>query len=519
MRLILLLAAGSLLLSQAAIADDCVALATKTFHEAKLATAEANGAGPFALPATPPFKEHDADLPAYCRIRGEAEPHIGFELWLPAKWNGRLVAVGSGGFGGVIGYRDMAPYLVQGYAVTANDTGHTDQSYAWMHDPQSLYAWGHSATHAVIDPVKKIVRAYYGKPAAYSYFLGCSTGAAQAMEEAEFYPGDFNGISASCPGMYYSHLMLSFLWGLKATSEHAVLSADKLQLLHAAVMAQCDERDGAKDGLLENPLACHFDPRTLLCKDGSNTGCLTDEEVKTADLIYRGPRNPSTGEEIYPGFVPGSESSPDFAGPMAVAYSWTLIQGPLAKQYAVPLMKNLAFGEAWDWRSFDFDKDVVKFDAAVHDKIDSVNPDLRVFQQLGGKLIMVQGWGDPFNAQTLPIEYRERVIGVFAGDKGKAAARRAVDSFFRLFMAPGMSHCMGGPGPSKYDALAALRDWVEKSRAPRRLVAHKTSFVPSSSDVAMSRPLCPHPQVAHWTGKGSMNEATNFACIRPGEGG
>jgi feruloyl esterase len=253
----------------------------------------------------------------------------------------------------------------------------------------------------------------------------------------------------------------------------------------------------------------------LQCNAADTENCLTGEEVKTAQLIYQGPRNPRTGEEIYPGFVRGSEASPEFTGPMAAAYSWSLIQGPLAKQYAVPLLKNLAFGEDWDWRTFDFDKDAAKFDAAVHDKIDAIDPDLQAFQVRGGKLIMVQGWGDPFNAQTLPIEYRDKVIAAFGAKAGKAAARKTVDGFFRLFMAPGMSHCMGGPGPSKFDALAALREWVENRKAPERLVARKTSFVPSASDVPMSRPLCPYPQEARWSGKGSTRDAANFSCAAP----
>lgn len=515
MRLVLLATFGFAVATQVAQAQslDCGAVANTVLSQAKVLSAVAEPAGPFSVPAARPLKEQVVDLPAYCRIRGEAEPKVGFELWLPMNWNGRLVAVGSGGFGGSIGYRDMVTHLAGGYAVTANDTGHTDQTFNWMHDPKALYAWGHSATHAVVVPAKTLVQAFYGRPAAYAYFLGCSTGGAQAMEEAEFYPGDFDGIAASCPGMHYSHLMLSFLWGLKVTTDHALLAPEKLQLLHAAVMNRCDGLDGVKDGLLENPPACRFDPRVLQCRSEPAAGCLTKPEVTTAQLLYRGPRNPRTGEQIYPGFVPGSEASPLFTGPLSSAYGWTLIQKPLAEQYAVPLLKNLAFGEQWDWRTFDFDKDVARFDAAVHAKIDAVSPDLRAFQALGGKLIMVQGWGDPLNAQTLPIGYRDGVIKLFAR-QGKASA--VVASFFRLFMAPGMSHCMGGPGPSKFDLLGPLRDWVEKGRAPDRMVATKVDiFAGGNAGGTMTRPLCPYPQITRWTGTGSTNDAANFMCAAP----
>ncbi|HET7100409.1 MAG TPA: tannase/feruloyl esterase family alpha/beta hydrolase, partial [Terriglobia bacterium] len=400
-----------------------------------------------------------------------------------------------------------------------NDTGHTGQGYAWMHDPAARRAWGHSATHEVIMPMKQIVRAYYKKRPAYSYFDGCSTGGAQAMEEAEYYPDDFNGIVAGSPGMYYSHLMLSFLWGLKSSSEHATLSPQKLQLLNKAVLEKCDAEDGVRDGLLENPAACSFQPEELQCKSRNDNSCLTAQEVNTAELMYQGPRNPHTGAQIYPGFVPGSEASPEFTGRLANAYGWSLIQGPLATQYAIPLLKNMVFGDDWNWKSFDFDHDAIRVDQAIHADIDATNPDLRGFHEHGGKLIMTQGWGDPFNAQTYPIKYRDQVIGVFAAHEGKAKATSTVDGFFRLFMAPGMGHCMGGPGPSKVDALTAVRAWVETGKAPDFMVAQRMNFPGAAASPPMSRPLCPYPGIARWAGTGSTNEAKNFVCVMPKDDG
>lgn len=335
------------------------------------------------------------------------------------------------------------------------------------------------------------------------------------MEEAEFFPGDFNGIVACSPGMYYSHLMLSFLWGLKASTDHATLSPQKLQLLHSAVMEKCDAEDGVKDGLLEDLLSCSFSPKALLCQGSDADSCLTPEEVKTAELIYQGPRNPRTGKELYPGFALGSEASPEFTGPLALGYGWSMIQGRLATQYAVPLLKNMVFGANWNWRTFDFDRDVEQVDRALHQDIDSVNPDLRAFHARNGKLIMIQGWGDPFNAQTFPIEYRNQVIAEFADGVGSQHAKSIVDGFFRLFMSPGMGHCIGGPGPSATDALGAVRAWVETGMAPDRLVAQKVSFFGAPSSPAISRPLCPYPETAQWTHHGSTNDASNFACAMP----
>ena len=462
-------------------------------------------------------------VPAFCHVKGEVSPHIGFELWMPTQnWNGRLVALGSGGFGGYINEAELASMVAKGYAATANDTGHTGQGYEWMHDPTALLSWGHSATHDVVVPVKEILGSYYDKAPEYSYFQGCSTGGAQAMEEAEFFPDDFNGIVAGSPGMYYSHLMLSFLWGLMTTTDHGTLSPQKLQLLHQTVLDQCDAEDGLKDGLIENPLACHFDPKTLLCKANANdtTDCLTEQEVRTAELTYRGPRNPRTGSEIYPGFVPGSEAFPESTGDQTSALlpwnGWNMIQGPLGKQYAVPLLQNMVFGENWNWETFDFDRDVQRVDEAVHAKIDAVAPDLRRFNERKGKLIMTQGWADQFNGQTYPIEYRDEVISVFAGQESRQKATETVDSFFRLFMVPGMGHCLGGPGPSKADALGAIRKWVENGIAPSRIVAEKV-VLPTGAPASppMTRPWCPYPRVARYVGKGSINDAENFVCTLP----
>lgn len=491
----------------------CAQLASRHFDHTSITYARDVPAGSLAAPSGR-SRTPSTVLPAFCRVEGVVEPHVGFELWMPQHgWNGRLLSLGSGGFGGSINEGELAAAIVNGYAVTANDTGHRGNGYAWMHDPVALRAWGHSATHDVTGPAKAIVRVFYAKGPAFSYFNGCSTGGAQAMEEAEFYPGDYDGIVAGSPGMNYSGLMMSFLWGLKTTTDHGTLSPRKLQLLHTAVLKQCDTADGVKDGVLENPLACDFHPEQLLCAGPDTSSCLTKDKVKTADLIYQGPRNPRTGAQIYPGFVPGSEASGELSGGRSFS-GWSLIQGALAKQYAIPLLKNMVFGPDWDWTSFNFDRDYTRVESTVHANIDATNPDLRAFQAHGGKLIMTQGWDDQFNAQTYPIEYRDEVIARFAASAGPAKATTAVNGFFRLFMVPGMGHCGGGTGPTDMDALGAVRTWVEVHQAPDRLVAKKEKAAAAGS-APMTRLLCPYPETSRWTGQGSTNDATNFVCITP----
>jgi feruloyl esterase len=449
-------------------------------------------------------------LPAHCRVIGVAARSIGFEVWLPAQgWNGRLLSVGNGGFGGQVQTAALAEGLRQGYAVTGDDTGHQGDDRAWMTDPVRVRYWGHSAVHLATGPAKAIVRAYFGAPARFAYFTGCSTGGAEAMEEAEFYPGDYDGVLAGAPGMSYAHLMLSFLWGLKAAEAGAAIPQDKLVLLHQAVLARCDELDGLKDGLISDPEACRFDPAELTCRDADAPDCLTAAEVRTARLIYQGPRNPRTGAQIYPGFAFGSEADPSSQAASPFAYGWGGVQGPLAQMFAIPLMRGMVYRDpTWDWRRFDWDKDVADLDRRVAADITATDPDLRAFARRG-KLIMYQGWGDPLNAQTLPAEYRAQVIDVFARGSDPASAERRVDGFFRLFMAPGMAHCLGGPGPSRFDGLVALRAWVEQGQAPDRIVADGSPLLGPE----VSRPLCPYPKAARFAG-GDPKDARSFRCVR-----
>lgn len=507
----LMLAAAAM--SRPASAVDCARLAALRLPGVRITSARALPAGPFRIPAIGPLPARTRPLPAFCRVSGTVAPRIGFELWLPARhWNGRLLSVGSGGFGGYIDYESLASRVAQGYAVTANDTGHRGTGLDWLNDPKALLAWGHDATHRVAVPAKRLVRAYYGSGPAHSYFEGCSTGGDQAMEEAEFFPKDFDGVVAESPGMDYSRLMLSFLWGLKAATAHGLLSEAKLQLLHRYVMAYCDRQDGLEDGLLRSPLDCQVHLAPLVCQGADRPDCLTRGEADTARLLYRGPRNPRTGAQIYPGFVAGSEADPAYTGKLAAAYGWTLIQGPLAEAYAIPLLQHTVFGPRWDWRRFDYDRDVAEVDRSLAGKIDAMDPDLRPFAARGGKLIMVQGWGDPYNAQTLPIEYRARVISTFAGSGSRKRAERQVDDFYRLYMAPGMGHCLWGPGPSEVHALAALRRWVEDGKAPAALIASKvTPPAVKAAAGAIRRPLCPYPQYAQYDG-GDPRVPQSFHC-------
>ncbi len=497
---------AGLALSGAASAAGCADLARLELADTRVVSAEDRAA--------------TGDLPAHCRVKAVVSGAIGTEVWLPTRgWNGRFLAIGNGGFGGSIYASNLAAGLRKGFAVSGNDTGHQGSDRAWMADPVKVRYWGHSATHLTTAPSKALVAAFYGQPARAAYFQGCSTGGAQAMEEAQFFPEDYDGIVAGAPGMSYAHLMLSFLWGLKAMDPPgARIPDDKLALLHRAVLAACDAQDGLRDGLVGDPLACRFDPGTIRCRTGQHAECLTAAEVETARRIYQGPRNPRTGAQIYPGFAFGSEADPD-AGPQgATVYGWTQIQGGLAEQYAIPLLREMVYRDPnWDWRSFDWDRDVAEVDRRVAADITATSSDLRAFAARGGKLIAYQGWGDPLNGQTLLVDYRDQVIRRFAAasgpDRAQHRAQHRVDDFFRLFMAPGMGHCGSGPGANRLDALSALQAWVEDSEAPEMLIATRTP--PGAPAPTLSRPLCAFPKVARYDGHGPVDVASSFVCTRP----
>ena len=307
------IAAGlSVMNAASARAADCAEVMSAKVAGARVTSAELTQAAPMNLSPGPGMPTALFQLPAFCRVKAVAGMSVGLEVWLPASgWNGQLLSVGSGGFGGAVGTYALADGLLRGYAVTANDTGHQGPDRAWMHNRDQVRAWGHTATHDATGPSKALVKAFYGSPARHAFFAGCSTGGAQAMEEAQFYPDDYDGIVAGSPGMSYAHLMLSFLWGLKVATAYpdSLIPPAKLQLLHHAVVQECATPPGRASGVVDDPLACRFDPRRLTCRGADGPDCLTPHQVETAIALYQGPRNPRTGAQIYPGFAFGSEAA------------------------------------------------------------------------------------------------------------------------------------------------------------------------------------------------------------------
>jgi len=497
----LLLGCGPALVHAANAANvDCARLAHLEFKNAHVLSAETLS-GPSFLP--PGAKEPLEGLPPFCRVTGVIAPAIHFEVWLPlAGWNGKFEGTGNGGYAGAIVYRELADGLRRHYATADTDMGHKSTSPdpgSWaLGHPQLVIDQGYRAQHETALKAKAIVRAFYRAEPRHSYFVGCSSGGWQGLTEAQRYPREYDGIVAGAPAMEVIHLHAGTIWTNLAASE---IAPSKFRLVTDAVLAKCDASDGVKDGLLTDPPRCHFSPAELACRQGeSPERCLTPTEVAAFQRIYDG-LHFSSGQPIYPGW------------PRGVEYALTLTRTPFVAALAASTFKDMVFDDpSWDYHRIDYDRAVRLADRKVGAILNNSSPDLEAFRHAGGKLILWHGWADPLISPLHTLEYYRNVAAYFAGTARAGDAEiAAIQDFARLYLAPGVNHCGGGPGPDQFDALGALERWVEHGVAPERIVAsHLTHGV-----VDRTRPLCPYPRIAVYLGRGSTDEAQSFACRRP----
>ena len=509
--------------------DSCAGLAQLGLPEAKVVSSELVPAGAFTPPPSlnpwtagdPSFYEA---LPAFCRVVVRATPSpdsdIRIEVWMPAAgWSGRFRGQGNGGFAGEIDYRSMGAAVARGDATAGTDTGHsgggTDASWALGH-PEKVTDFGYRAIHAMTVLAKAAVRAYYGSPARRSYFGSCSNGGRQALMEAQRFPEDYDGVLAGAPANYWTHLLTKAVADAQATTLEpaSYIPSAKLPAIARAVNAACDARDGIADGVLDDPRQCRFDPATLACREGDSNACLTAPQVTALKKLYGGPRD-ARGREIFPGYVPGAEEGEGGWGP------W--ITGPapgksLLFAFGTGYYANMVYEKAgWDYRIANLDEALKVAEEKTAATLDATDPDLSAFRARGGKLILYHGWNDPAISALNTIHYYENVVG--------RLGREATDEFVRLYMAPGMQHCGGGPGPNLFgqflpapsdeprrNVTIALERWVENGEAPSAIVAAKHVDDDPKKGVKTTRPLCPYPQVATYKGDGDQNDAGSFAC-------
>ena len=459
-----------------------------------------------------------ADTPQHCRVIGTITPEVGFEISLPDRWNQRFYMTGNGGLAGdaldTPTNADRTGALTNGFVHARTNTGHDARkepsgSFV-LSNPQKAIDYAYRAVHVTAETAKKIATNYYARPITFSYWNSCSNGGRQGLLEAQRFPDDFDGIVANAPWVDQTGFMVGAVWNQKAVTESPVSPA-KLPLLAEKVMAKCDEIDGLKDGLIDDPRKCSFDPvrDVPACTEGSDaSNCLTAAEAATIKKIYGGPV--SNGKPYFPGFMLGSEQPvPGANGTAASPWAGAIIP---AQPNAKPADFNLAEGilkylvldppqPEYDAMKFDYDRDV-RLVARWARLANPTDPDLSKFRRSGGKLIMTYGWADQILQPMMGVRYYESVV-----DKH---GRNTTD-FVRLFMAPGMTHCAGGVGPDRNDAVTAVIDWVEKGKAPDRLIASKVT----NGQTIRTRPLCPYPQVARYTGQGSTDAASSFTCVAP----
>jgi len=440
----------------------------------------------------PPFSA----LPAFCRVTATLTPSpssdIRMELWLPiAGWNGNFRGTSPNGLGGVINYNAMGVGLTDGFAVASTDTGHQGGDTAWMRVPDKLTDFAGRAMHETTVAGKAITTAYYGSAPRYAYMIECGGGSAAALHEVQKYPADYNGVVVGGHAAHLTRQIFGQLWLWMAARPDgvAILPARALQVVHDAVMNKCDVLDGVKDGLLENPLSCTFDPKEIECRPGQGENCLTTAQVEAVRKIYAGPTNPRTNEQIWTGLFRGSELDWSF---------FTESAAPIG--IATGALRMILDDPQWDYRRVDFDRHVALADKSEIARVNASSPDISEYLRRGGKLILSGGWNNALVPGGAVLDYYKRVearLGIEETHRG-----------VRLYMVPGMIECNGGPGTDTFDMLGAMRRWVEAGQAPDEVPASRVEH----GKVVRTRPLCPYPQVATYRGSGSTDEARNFVC-------
>ncbi len=463
-------------------------------------------------PPEPPFMPPiTVRLPAYCRLDATLDrrtgaddrPYgIGFAIALPADWNGRLLFQGGGGLNGIVspplgrmGAGDAA--LAHGFAVVTTDTGHKGQAFdaTFMGEQQASLDFAYQAVGRVAVLAKQVVAQYYGRPPGHAYFAGCSTGGREGMLMAQRYPTYFDGVVVGAPAMRTSFSHIGDEWvatmlngvapkdaSFKPDIRQALSDTDRKAVIDGLLNA-CDAGDGLKDGIVFDTKNCRFDPKTLVCAGPKADGCLSQSQASAIAKAFAGPKD-SKGRQVYPGFLydTGISTTEGLPGLLAGAIN------PAGPPYTETEMDVDARSER------------AAADPQVILTATSTWTKLNTFSKRGGKLIFYHGVSDPWFSALDTVDYYERLTSANGGAS-------AVMNWSRLFLAPGMGHCGGGPmALDTFDMLSAVVEWVEHGTAPVSVTATGRTLA------GRSRPLCPYPQHAHYNGSGNPDLAASFEC-------
>ena len=447
-----------------------------------------------------------------CEVRGTIAPASTIVLRLPVQgWTQRYVQTGCGGLCGSAninyGQASGCPPVTDGTVASATtDMGHQGQNDgSWaLNNPQAQIDFAYRSVHLTAETAKAIIKRFYGRSPAYSYFTGCSDGGREALMEAQRYPDDFDGIAAGAPANNMAvQNTFHHAWNVVANLDgdgRYILLAGKLPLIHQAVLNACDGLDGLRDGQLDDPRRCDFDPSTLVCAAGQDPAtCLSAAEAAVVRRLHDG----AVDEH-------GNRLEPEIAHEWGSELDWTLFvpaaQGqPVASEsFALSYLRYLAAPDAQnpDYQLSDLKFTVDSFWKTVRSSsyLAAMDPDLGAFQRAGGKLLLWHGWSDQHISPQSTLAYWDATRKAMGGAK--------VDSFARLYLFPGMAHCGGGDGPNTTDVLTPVMAWVESGKQPDRIVA---------ANATRTRPVYPYPTVARYDGTGSIDDAANFVPYTPGK--
>src|SRR3984957_7720986 len=511
-----------------AAAASCEDLAHLALPDTTITLAQSVAAGGF----TPPvpswarrYMQPKAIPVAFCRVTGEIRPtadsNIRFELWLPASnWSGRYESVGNGGFAGSIRYDSMLNPLLGGSVVASTDDGHdgpaigpTSADWAFGH-PEKIIDHGYRAVHLTAVAAKAITAAFYGRQPTHSYFVGCSKGGQEGFMEAQRYPKDFDGIVSGAAANQWTDLFSSFMWteNLNLTNREGYLSPDDLAKIGTAVTAACETPGTAKNGFISDPLRCEVKSSAL---------GLSPAKLKTYEAIHGGPKDKS-GRQTYPGQAYGSES-PGWTDTISADNFEAAETEAQMSMYGGNFFRNFVYQDHnWSFHGFDLDKGRADAERVVGKIMNADDASFAGFKAHGGKFIQYAGMTDSIVTPLSSVRWYRSVVAA-QGKASDPATLARVQQFYRLFLAPGGGPCGGGAGPNQFgqaggagdadhDMVVALEQWVEKGVAPARIVATKYLSDDKTKGVAMTRPLCPFPQVAKYKGSGDLADAANFAC-------
>ncbi len=447
-------------------------------------------------------------LEGHCRVLGRISKEINFELLLPKNWNNRFLMGGGGGFVGSI-TNQFRNSVDSGFATVGTDTGHEGpiQLASWAHNNMERQLnFGRLAVHRTVTVSKAIINVFYCSDPLYSYFLGASRGGGQAMIEAQLYPEDFDGIVAFAPAISWPAFGAKFVQNIQKiypdpkNPNHPVITLDNLRLLNYYVLKQCDDLDGVKDSIINNPGECKFDFSILpVCPDNKvSSNCFTSQQLEAIKTIY----SPVVTQKdtIYQGFPLGGENETEGWSLWITGSDTTRRIQSLQYYFGTEIFKYFVFNDPdWDYSKYTFSNYLTETKYASS-FLDATQTDYSEFKKMGGKLIMVHGWSDPALSAFSTIEHY------------KAIEHKDKDlrSYVRLYLLPGVLHFQGGPGPDQADWIKVITGWVEKNEAPERVVVSKVK----NKQIVMTRPVYPFPEKVIYDGTGNPNMESSFKLIK-----